>query len=210
MTTTPTGARPRRGRPRQHESPRARMHARREPARAGETPARAATQLTSVVEVDLTGVAVERVLATVAAAAVGAAAAHPAVVRSRGVHLGVRAAYGTTPVVVRDADELTAAALAARIGAGQHAGVDHTLSVADTGSRGVLIDTPAVGQDRTPVLGIGAVVRRPVVRSTATGEAIVVRAMAHLALSYDPQLLGGDDAAGFLGTVQHLVEEATA
>ncbi len=169
-----------------------------------------ATQLTSVVEVDLTGVPVGAVLATVATAAVRAAAAHPAVVRSRGVHLGVLAADGTASVVVQDADELTDAALAARIDAGQHDGVDRTLGVVDTGSRGVLVDTPAVGPDRTPVLGIGAVVRRPVVRPTDGGEAIVVRAMAHLALSYDAQLLGGDVAADFLSAVRDHIEEGTA
>ena len=149
------------------------------------------------------------VLATVATAAVRAAAAHPSVVRSRGVHLGVLAADGTTTAVVPDADELTDAALAARIDAGQHDGADRTLSVVDTGSRGVLVDTPAVGPDRTAVLGIGAVVRRPVVRTTDGGEAIVVRAMAHLSLSYDAQLLGGDVAADFLRAVKDDIEEGT-
>jgi len=220
-TTAPTGARPRRGRPRHHESPRARIRARRgsggadrgearPPSTPQSTPQSTQSQLTSVVEVDLTAVPTHAVLATVATAAVRAAAAHPSVVRSRGVHLGVLAADGTTSAVVQDADELTAAALATRIDAGQHAGTDRTLAVVDTGSRGVLIDTPAVGRDRVPVLGVGAVVRRPVVRSTAGGEAIVVRAMAHLSLSFDAELLGGADAADFLRAVQRHIEEGTS
>ena len=204
-TTAPTGARPRRGRPRHQQSPRARAQV-PTPVATGAS----ATQLTSVVEVDLTGVPVGAVLATVATAFVRAAAAHPAVVRSRGVHLGVLAADGTTAAVVQDADELTDAALAARIDAAQHDGVDRTLGVVDTGSRGVLVDTPAVGPDRTTVLGIGAVVRRPVVRPIDGGEAIVVRAMAHLSLSYDAQLLGGDVAADFLSVVRDHIEEGTA
>lgn len=213
--TTPTGARPRRGRPRHHESPRARARAHAHPETTG-APEQASsapavgTQLTSVVEVDLTGVPSDAVLATVAAASVRAAAEHPVVVRSRGVHLAVLDADGTTRAVVADADELTAAALAARIGAGQDAGATPSLAVVDTGSRGVLVDTPAVGPARTSVLGIGAAVRRPVVMPTDGGEAIVVRAMAHLSLSYDAALLGGGDAADFLRAVQRHVGEAAA
>jgi len=212
-TTTPTGARPRRGRPRHHESPRARIRARRGSGGADRGEARPQSiesQLTSVVEVDLTGVATDAVLATVAAAAVRAAAAHSSVVRSRGVHLGVLDEDGATAVVVEAADDLTVAALAARIALGRRDDVACTLAVVDTGSRGVLLDTPAVGRDRAAVLGIGAVVRRPVVRPTDGGEAIVVRAMAHLSLSYDPQLLGGAGAADFLRAVQRIIEEGTA
>jgi pyruvate dehydrogenase E2 component (dihydrolipoamide acetyltransferase) len=221
--TTPTGARPRRGRPRHHESPRARARAGAHgetatvaPEAPGAPPAGA--QLTSVVEVDLTGAPAGAVVATVAAAAVRAAAEHPVVVGARGVHLAVLAADGATQAVVADADELTAAALAARIDAGHESGHESghgsgtvpTLSVVDTGSRGVLADTPAVGPSRAAVLGIGAVVRRPAVMVVEGGEAIVVRAMAHLSLSYDPRLLAGGDAADFLRAVQRHVEEVAA
>jgi 2-oxoglutarate dehydrogenase E2 component (dihydrolipoamide succinyltransferase) len=168
-----------------------------------------ATQLTAVVEVDLTGLAPDAVLTSVAAAAVRAAAAHPSVVRSRGVHLAVLDRDGTTSAVVPDADELTADALAARIAAGQHSDADRTLCVADTGSRGVLLDTPAVGPDRSAVLGIGAVVRRPVVRDTDAGEVVVARSMAYLSLSHDADLAGAD-AAGFLRSVQTHLDEGTA
>ncbi len=212
-TTVPTGARPRHGRPRHHESPRARIRARREPRAQAPAPSgapTAGTQLTSVIEVDLTGVAAEAVLVTVAAAAVRAAAAHPTVVRSGSVHLGVLAEDGTAAAVVEDADDLTPAALAARITTGQRAAAVPTLEVVDTGSRGILMDTPAVGPGRTPVLGIGAVVRRPVVMPADGGEAIVVRAVAHLSLSYDPRDLGGADAARFLHTVRQGIEEGPA
>lgn len=211
--TAPTGARPRRGRPRHHESPRARVRARRDHRGAARDdvspPAAAWTQLTSVVEVDLTGVPAAAVLATVAAAAVSAAAAHPSVVRSRGVHLGLLDEAGTASVVVEDADDLTPAALAARITAGHRADVACTLAVLDTGSLGVLLDTPALGPDRTTVLGVGGVVRRPVVMSTDGGEAIVVRAMAHLSLSYDPRVLRGAEAARYLQSVRQGIQEGS-
>ena len=204
-TTAPTGARPRRGRPRHHESPRERVRARHAPAPV----AASATQLTTVVEVDLTGVPAGAVLATVAASAVRAAAAHLTLAGSHGVHLGVLDEDGTAAVVVEDAHELTDSALAARIAAGRRAEVDSTLEVVDTGSRGVLLDTPSVGPRRTPVLGIGAVVRRPVVLPADGGEAIVVRAMAHLSLSHDPLVLGAADAARLLHAVGRDIEEGT-
>ena len=121
----------------------------------------------------------------------------------------MRATSGTTTAVVQHADELTDAALASRIDSGEHAAVGPTLGVVDTGSRGVLVDTPAVGTDRTPVLGIGAVVRRPVVRSYDGSEVIVVRAVAHLSLSHDAELLGGDVAADFLSAVRDHLEGGT-
>ena len=163
-----------------------------------------------MVEVDLTGVAAGAVLATVATAAVRAASAHPAVVRSRGVHLGLLAEDGTTTVVVEDADDLTAAALAARIADGRRADVACTLGIVDTGSHGVLLDTPLLGPGRSAVLGIGAVVRRPVVMPSNGGEAIVVRAMAHLSLSYDPGMLRGADAARFLESLRRVLEGGDA
>lgn len=209
MTTVPTGARPRHGRSRHRDSPRARARARHESTRA-EAPTVAGAQLTSVVEVDLTATTATDVLATVVTAAARAAAAHPSVVRFGGVHIGVLAADGETSFVVRDADELTDVALAARLDAGEHAGIEPTLLVADTGSRGVLLDTPAVGPDRTAVLGIGAVVRRPVVRDTDGGEVIVARSMAYLSLSHDAELLDGAEAAGFLRSAQRVIEEGSA
>ena len=73
----------------------------------------------------------------------------------------------------------------------------------------MLLETPLLGPGRTAVLGIGAVVRRPVVMPSHGGEAIVVRAMSHLSLSYDAGMLRGADAARFLGSVRRVLEEAT-
>ncbi len=219
--SVPTGARPRRGRPRHQESPRARDRARHGRHAAREvTEMPTGTQLTSVVEVDLTGVPADAVLSTVATAAVRAAAAHPSVpgrvdahgsvVRSPGVHLGVLGDDGTATVVVQDAQDLTGDAIAARMAGGQHADESPTLAIVDSGSRGALLDTPAVGPDRAPVLGVGAIVRRPVAMQGDDGEVIVVRAMAHLSMSHDPRLLSSADAARFLQSVRRDVEEFRA
>ncbi|KRF37262.1 2-oxo acid dehydrogenase subunit E2 [Nocardioides sp. Soil805] len=218
--TSPTGARPRRGRPRHQDSPRARSRARRDAPATEQGASRVAgvaTQLTTVVEVDLTDVPADRVLAVVAAGAVHTIGDHPTVLgrvdpetgvlsRPSAVHLAVLAEDGTPDVVVEDADDLTAAALARRLAEGHGSAQQGTLGVVDTGSLGALVDTPLVGRDRSTVLGIGAPVRRPVVVALDGGEVIAVRAMAHLSLSYDPRVLGTADAARFMSSVRHAVE----
>ena len=178
-------------------------HPPRHPAGPGEQ-----QPLTTIVEVDLTDVLADQVLHQVrrpaafrAAAAFravpGRVDAHGSVVRSPGVHLGILDDDGTATVVVRDAQDLTGDAIAARMAERQHDDESPTLAMVDSGSRGALLDTPAVGPDRAPVIGIGAIVRRPVVMQGDGGEVIVVRAMAHLWLAMTAGL-GDADAARFM------------
>ncbi|MEU7876974.1 2-oxoglutarate dehydrogenase, E2 component, dihydrolipoamide succinyltransferase [Microbispora bryophytorum] len=82
-----------------------------------------------------------------------------------------------------------------------------TFTLTNTGSRGALFDTPILNQPQVGMLGTGAVVKRPVVVDTPEGEVIAVRSMVYLALSYDHRLVDGADAARFLTTVKHRLEE---
>ena len=83
-----------------------------------------------------------------------------------------------------------------------------TFTLTNTGSRGALFDTPIINQPQVGILGTGAVVKRPVVvADTDGGEAIAIRSMAFLALSYDHRLVDGADAARFLVTVKARLEE---
>jgi pyruvate dehydrogenase E2 component (dihydrolipoamide acetyltransferase) len=85
-----------------------------------------------------------------------------------------------------------------------------TFTLTNTGSRGVLFDTPIINQPQVAILGTGAVVKRPVVvDDPALGEVIAVRSMVYLALTYDHRLVDGADAARFLATVQGRLEEGT-
>jgi 2-oxoglutarate dehydrogenase E2 component (dihydrolipoamide succinyltransferase) len=83
-----------------------------------------------------------------------------------------------------------------------------TFTVTNTGSRGALFDTPILNQPQVGMLGTGAVVKRPtVVDDPDLGEVIAVRSMVYLALTYDHRLVDGADAARFLATVKHRLEE---
>jgi pyruvate dehydrogenase E2 component (dihydrolipoamide acetyltransferase) len=135
-------------------------------------------------------------------------------------HLGfaVDTGRGLMVPVIKDAGELNLAGIARKIadlaertrtgnvspdelGGG-------TFTVTNTGSRGALFDTPIINQPQVAILGTGAVVKRPVViEDPELGEVIAVRSMVYLALTYDHRLVDGADAARFLGTVKHRLEE---
>jgi 2-oxoglutarate dehydrogenase E2 component (dihydrolipoamide succinyltransferase) len=81
-----------------------------------------------------------------------------------------------------------------------------TFTVTNTGSRGALFDTPIVFLPQSAILGLGAVVKRPVVVSNSGSDSIAIRSMVYLALSYDHRVIDGADAARFLGAVKARLE----
>ncbi len=82
-----------------------------------------------------------------------------------------------------------------------------TFTITNTGSRGALFDTPIINQPQVAILGLGAVVKRPVVmKGTDGGETIAVRSMVYLALSYDHRIVDGAEAARFLVTLKNRLE----
>ena len=83
-----------------------------------------------------------------------------------------------------------------------------TFTITNTGSRGALFDTPIINQPQVAILGLGAVVKRPVaVKDADGGETIAIRSMVYLALSYDHRVVDGADAARFLVTLKDRLEE---
>jgi 2-oxoglutarate dehydrogenase E2 component (dihydrolipoamide succinyltransferase) len=82
-----------------------------------------------------------------------------------------------------------------------------TFTLTNTGSRGALFDTPIINQPQVAILGLGAVVKRPmVVRGEDGGETIAIRSMVYLGLSYDHRVVDGADAARFLVTLKERLE----
>jgi 2-oxoglutarate dehydrogenase E2 component (dihydrolipoamide succinyltransferase) len=83
-----------------------------------------------------------------------------------------------------------------------------TFTLTNTGSRGALFDTPVVFLPQSAILGTGIVVKRPGVVKVDGVEAIGVRSVVYLALSYDHRIIDGADAARFLGAVKARLEAA--
>ena len=135
------------------------------------------------------------------------------------VGIAVETERGLLVPVIRDAGELNIAGLAKRISdvadrtRTNKVSPDElsggTFTVTNTGSRGALFDTPIINQPQVAILGTGAVVKRPIVVTDATGQDVIaIRSMVYLALSYDHRLVDGADAARFLGTMKDRLEGA--
>ncbi|MEX0659454.1 MAG: 2-oxoglutarate dehydrogenase, E2 component, dihydrolipoamide succinyltransferase [Egibacteraceae bacterium] len=81
-----------------------------------------------------------------------------------------------------------------------------TFTVTNTGSRGVLLDTPILNYPEVAILATGAIKQRPVVVPGDAGPGIAIRDMVYLCLTYDHRLIDGADAARFVSEVAEIVE----
>ena len=125
---------------------------------------------------------------------------------------------GLLTPVIRNAGDLDIAALAAQIAdladrtRNNQLKPDElsggTFTLTNTGSRGALFDTPVVFLPQSAILGTGIVVKRPVVVKQDGEDAIAIRSMVYLALSYDHRIIDGADAARFLSAVKSRLEAA--
>jgi 2-oxoglutarate dehydrogenase E2 component (dihydrolipoamide succinyltransferase) len=135
-------------------------------------------------------------------------------------HLGIAVdtERGLLVPVVKDAGDLNMGAIARKITDVAARTRDNkitpdelgggTFTITNTGSRGALFDTPIINQPQVAILGLGAVVKRPmVVKGADGGETIAIRSMVYLALSYDHRVVDGADAARFLVTLKDRLEE---
>jgi 2-oxoglutarate dehydrogenase E2 component (dihydrolipoamide succinyltransferase) len=74
-----------------------------------------------------------------------------------------------------------------------------TFTITNPGSYGTFIGTPVISQPQTGILGTYAVVKRPwVITDDAGHDAIAIRPMMNLTLTYDHRLVDGAYAGQFL------------
>jgi 2-oxoglutarate dehydrogenase E2 component (dihydrolipoamide succinyltransferase) len=142
------------------------------------------------------------------------------IVYHKDVHLGMAVALdgGLIVPVIRNADEksilgLARAAqdLAERARSKRlkpeeiHGG---TFTVTNPGVFGSLFGTPIIPQPQVAILGVGTIEKRPVVVADENGnDALGIRTVGFLALSFDHRLIDGADADRFLGTVKKALEK---
>ena len=137
-----------------------------------------------------------------------------------GEHIGIAVdtEKGLLVPVIKDAGDLNLTGLAKKIGdlasrtRASKVGPDElsgsTFTITNYGSAGTLFDTPIVNQPEVAILGTGALVKRPVVvKDQFDQEAIAIRDMMYLSMSYDHRLIDGALAARFLSTVKARLEE---
>jgi 2-oxoglutarate dehydrogenase E2 component (dihydrolipoamide succinyltransferase) len=81
-----------------------------------------------------------------------------------------------------------------------------TFTLTNVGTFGSLMGTPIINQPQVAILAVGAIKKRPVVLETAEGDAIVIRHMMYLSLSYDHRIIDGSLGATFLSAVARELE----
>ena len=85
-----------------------------------------------------------------------------------------------------------------------------TFTITNIGSFGALFDTPIINHPEVGILGTGAIKRRPQVVTTEDGtEAIAIRDMAYLPLTYNHELVDGADAGRFLKAIKNRLENGS-
>jgi 2-oxoglutarate dehydrogenase E2 component (dihydrolipoamide succinyltransferase) len=152
--------------------------------------------------------------------ALNASVIDDSIVEKRDIHIGiaVETDKGLVVPVVRHADRLSLAGLAAALedlsgrARSKKLTADElkggTFTVSNPGRHGNLYGFAIINQPQVGILRMGEIVKRPVVREVASQDAIVIRPIMHLALSYDHRAVDGAPANGFLHRVRELLEEA--
>lgn len=130
------------------------------------------------------------------------------------IHIGIAVALenGLLVPVIRDADEKNVvglqraiADLAARARSRQLKPDEvqgGTFSITNFGSFGSLFATPIINQPQVAILGVGTVEKAPVV----IDDAIAIRSMSYLALTFDHRLIDGALADQFCQKVKAVLE----
>ena len=78
-----------------------------------------------------------------------------------------------------------------------------SFTISNGGVYGSLMSTPILNPPQSGILGMHKIEKRPVV----IDDAVVIRPMMYLALSYDHRIIDGREAVSFLARIKELVED---
>lgn len=133
------------------------------------------------------------------------------IVYRKHINIGIAVAlenWNLVVPVIHDADKLNISGLAQQIDSlAQRARSKKltlpeieggTFTITNFGSFRNLFGTPIINQPEVAVLGVGYIVKKPVVMETPDGDVIAVRHMMYLSLSYDHRVVDGALGGQFL------------
>jgi pyruvate dehydrogenase E2 component (dihydrolipoamide acetyltransferase) len=138
-----------------------------------------------------------------------------AIAYHKDVNVGIAVAldWGLIVPVIRNADEKNLLGLARSINdladraRTRRLKVDEvqggTFTITNPGVFGSLFGTPIINQPQVAILAVGTIEKRPVVRD----DAIAVRTMMYLALSFDHRIVDGADADRFMAHLKKALQE---
>ncbi|MGZ8582299.1 MAG: 2-oxoglutarate dehydrogenase, E2 component, dihydrolipoamide succinyltransferase [Actinomycetota bacterium] len=137
------------------------------------------------------------------------------VVTPRAVHMGIAVSYdaGLIVPVIRNADVMNSVGIARAIADLAARARSHqlkpdevqgaTFTITNPGPYGSLISVPIINQPNVGILSLDGIQRRPVVLE---GDAIAVRSMVYVSMSWDHRLIDGEIATRFLARVKQNLE----
>jgi pyruvate dehydrogenase E2 component (dihydrolipoamide acetyltransferase) len=132
----------------------------------------------------------------------------------RYVHMGIAVSYdeGLIVPVIRNADSMNVPGLARAIADLASRARAHqlkpdevtgsTFTITNPGPYGSLLSVPIISQPNSGILSLDAIQRRPVV----VGDAIAIRSMVYVSMSWDHRVIDGELATRFLGRVKQNLE----
>jgi pyruvate dehydrogenase E2 component (dihydrolipoamide acetyltransferase) len=136
------------------------------------------------------------------------------IVYRRDVNIGIAVALETGLIVpvIKHADEESFLGIARAVkdlaerARTKHLNVDDvqegTFTITNPGVFGGLFGTPIIHQPQVAILGVGAIEKRPVVRN----DAIAIRSMVYLVLTFDHRIIDGAVADQFMARLKSVLE----
>lgn len=131
------------------------------------------------------------------------------------INIGMATSLGQAGLIVpviRNADSLSLLGLARKINdlaeraRNQKLKPDEviggTFTITNHGTSGSLFATPIINQPQCAILGVGAIQKRV----TVINDAIAIRPMVYLSLTFDHRILDGASADGFLAKIVEILE----
>lgn len=137
-----------------------------------------------------------------------------AILLKKRVNIGIAVAApdGLVVPVIRDADTLSVAGIAKRVADLTQRARQGRLSVDDvqcgtftlnnTGALGSVASQPIINHPQAAILTTEAIVKRPVV----VGDAIAIRSMMNICLTFDHRIMDGAEASAFANAVKRRLE----
>jgi len=139
------------------------------------------------------------------------------IIIKKDIHIGIAVALedGLLVPVVRSADRQSVTQLAKEVAdLAERARTkrlnpdevqDGTFTITNHGGFGSLFSTPIISQPQIAILGVGAVQKRAVV----VNDAIAIRPMGYLSLSFDHRVIDGATADRFMAKVKQYMEQSS-
>ncbi|CAN5162833.1 dihydrolipoamide acetyltransferase family protein [soil metagenome] len=141
------------------------------------------------------------------------------IIKKKAINIGMAVALPTGNLIVpviKNADEFNIAGLTAKVNdLARRARIGKltpdelgggTFTISNVGSFGNLMGTPIIMQPQVAILALGAVVKKPAVIETPSGDAIAIRHKMFLSHSYDHRVVDGALGGMFVRRVADYLE----